>query len=114
MRIYLAVVALSLMFFGCSSDETKQVKSKNSLDCQILKTAEVRCIFKTPRVNKTQGIEFHWISPSDKKDNRTRVITLDKNHATVYDERHTTGRASGVWQVKATLNGEVSSTSFRL
>ena len=113
---YKILLIPSLLFFlGCSSDETKQVvKSENSVQCQILKTSKVRCTFKTQRVDKTQGVEFNWISPATKEDNRHRILTLPNNHATVYDERDTDGRASGIWKVSASLNGEVVSTSFRL
>lgn len=100
---------------GCSSDASKENKrSVNSLNCQILKSSKVRCTFNTVRVNKTQGVEFHWVSPTSAQDNRERILTLPQNHASVYDERDTVGRGSGIWKVSASLNGDVVTAQFRL
>lgn len=115
MRYYFSMMLLGLLFLGCSSNEDEQVvKSKNSLSCTIVKTSKARCTFKTARVNTTQGVEFVWTSPDGIGDERRRTITLPANHASVYDERNTQGRASGVWTISATLNGKTSKTSLRL
>lgn len=124
----LLLLVLSLLFSGCSREESdkkseelikveqKVAKSKGGEGALICLDAEgkITCKLMTLRVSEARSVRFNWRSPVSPDDDRERTLTLPANHASIFDTRSKEGRAKGTWNVTAELGGEAVSTTFTL
>lgn len=126
MRAYLFIIFLTLLFVGCSQEESKKREQGIQVEKKVPKSSDknealicldedtkITCKLMTKRIDQKRSVHFEWISPNG-KDNRKRTITLPANHASVFDARYKQGRAKGRWRVEVELAGEKVSTTFNL
>ena len=127
MKSPLLILFLAVLFAGCSQDENskkneKVIKSEKKVEKSVNKDLtlvcldegdKITCKLSAKRVNEDREVEFEWESPNG-KDDREREMVLPANHASIFDVRHKKGRAKGAWRVKAELDDEEVSTTFKI
>ena len=127
MKHSILILALIILFTGCSQDDnTKQSSNVVQIDKEVKKTVhngnalvcldesdKITCKLMTKRLTREREVEFEWRSPNG-KDDRNRELVLPVNHASVYDMRTKKGRAKGMWSVEVEIDDTKVSTTFMI
>ncbi|WP_456381311.1 hypothetical protein [Hydrogenimonas sp.] len=89
----------------------------SDVKCHI-ENERVYCVYYLARSDNVKGknVQFHWISPTSREDDRIRHFQIPPYHGSVFDYRFLPGRAKGTWYVVVTDmdTNETVETTFEI